>query len=500
MIHSQRIWGVSIDMTIYSNSPTVNLVKAGSPRGKYLLFLRCGSEDINIDIVELLSEYDIDIVISYFSKPSQDFKHPNLWVLNGGLSKYHAFKSLWDEEHSIRNYDSYAFFDADLVANSRTISLLFKDGGLHQLQAWHPSLCDKSHTRWSFLGSQKNSHEGLRYTNFIEVMCPFFSNEGLKKCVKTFSESISTWGLDYAWSSLISESDMAVIDNHSISHYGKPDLKGGAFYQYLASIGINPKVELWKLRFRYNKIFFKPSVSSSYQKTSLSKWINALKSSDNDYLVNNKDSCLNDGSKFVYFLNHFSILKISSCGVEPRENNTSYVDGGLLRKQLRLKGPRISFDFSGIADAFFKNAQDNNVLVVTYGGTEKSAQEFNLKIREDYPRLRILSFSGYLSNSEIIQHLNDLLNSEVAQVILGLGSPRQEILSSEIGDNVPNVDKIYTCGGFITQTAMSDVKIFYPKFIDKFGLRWIWRISKEPHVLRRVIFDYPRSIWHILKN
>lgn len=487
-------------MTIYSNSNAINIVKKGTVRGGYLLFLRCGSGTINIDILELLSKYNIDIVISYFSKPYQEFDHPNLWILNGGLSKYHAFKSLWDDEYDIQNYNCYAFFDADLLAETQIIADLFKDGELYQLKAWHPSLCDKSHTRWSFLYRQKNNHQNLRRTNFIEVMCPFFSNDGLSKCIDTFSESISTWGLDYAWSSLISDNDLAVIDNHTISHYGSPDLVDGAFYKYLASIGIDPKVENWKLRVKYRKVFFIPSVSSYCIKDSLSKWINSIRSSDNQHFTCKGDICFSLFGKHIFFLNHYSILKLSSSGVLPPHNSTSFVDGGLLRKQLSLKGERKSFDFAGVADSYFKYAQDNSIFVVTYGGTEESAHNFHLKIVKDYPKLRIACFSGFLSDSEIINHLNNELTFESAEIILGLGSPRQEILSAEIGENVPNIDRIFTCGGFITQTALSDNKIFYPKFIDKLGLRWLWRIIKESHVLRRVLFDYPRSIWYILKN
>lgn len=50
---------------------------------------------------------------------------------------------------------------------------------------------------------------------------------------------------------------------------------------------------------------------------------------------------------------------------------------------------------------------------------------------------------------------------------------------------------VYTCGGFIHQTASKDD--YYPIFIKKIGARALYRMYKEPRTIMRVITNYPRN-------
>ena len=47
----------------------------------------------------------------------------------------------------------------------------------------------------------------------------------------------------------------------------------------------------------------------------------------------------------------------------------------------------------------------------------------------------------------------------------------------------------FTCGGFLDQLAES--QHYYPAWIDKADLRWLYRLCKEPRrLLRRYTLDY----------
>ncbi|KAK3241370.1 hypothetical protein CYMTET_48860 [Cymbomonas tetramitiformis] len=58
-----------------------------------------------------------------------------------------------------------------------------------------------------------NRHK-LRYTQFVEVQMPVFSRYALEKCMKTFQETTSTWGLDLIWPKLLGypTDKIAIID------------------------------------------------------------------------------------------------------------------------------------------------------------------------------------------------------------------------------------------------------------------------------------------------
>jgi len=181
------------------------------------------------------------IVLSLYNKPNWSIPDDCI-VIGGGLSKYHAFSK-------IRNFLDFSYIlmlDADIkLPNFVEHSFLSKidNKSFNCLQF---SLCDKSHTAYPFL--MKRGESDFRRVNFIEVMAPIFSRSSIDKVLHTFPMSISTWGLDFAWSKLFDGNGMYVMDSQSMTHLGKPDLVDGPFYGYLTTLGIDPWIELRRLR------------------------------------------------------------------------------------------------------------------------------------------------------------------------------------------------------------------------------------------------------------
>ena len=90
-------------------------------------------------------------------------------------------------------------------------------------------------------------------------------------------------------------------------------------------------------------------------------------------------------------------------------------------------------------------------------------------------------------------------------IVVGIGSPLQEKYALEIVSFLKKNSYrgvILTCGGFITQTAISKRKNreFYPFWIDKLNLRWFYRCFKQPYVLKRIILNYPISFCMVWRN
>ena len=103
--------------------------------------------------------------------------------------------------------------------------------------------------------------------------------------------------------------------------------------------------------------------------------------------------------------------------------------------------------------------------------------------------------SGYCSIEHIVEEVE---RSDVNLIVLGLGTPLQEVVASLILKKKPNV-KIFTCGGYITQTAKSE-KTYYPSYIDRFNLRAFYRFYNEKHTRKRYLIDYPLNVIKLVTN
>jgi hypothetical protein len=79
----------------------------------------------------------------------------------------------------------------------------------------------------------------FRDTSFVEVMAPYLSRWALSKALPTFTKSISTYGLDFVWPSLVEKRAIGVVDAFQIRHRDPVDYASGRFYKYLQSIDVD---------------------------------------------------------------------------------------------------------------------------------------------------------------------------------------------------------------------------------------------------------------------
>lgn len=109
------------------------------------------------------------------------------------------------------------------------------------------AVADESDTVWKFL--KKNNKTGWHEVDFVEVMTPVFKKEFFDICKPTFSESKSSYGLDFLWARM------------HINHYGK---KPSVCYDYTMTHpgpvtsgkwlidGKKPSQELKAIKRKYN--------------------------------------------------------------------------------------------------------------------------------------------------------------------------------------------------------------------------------------------------------
>lgn len=199
------------------------------------------------------------------------------------------------------------------------------------------------------------------------------------------------------------------------------------------------------------------------------------------------------------FLNPSSYLKLRKGNLKGIDG--LYVDGIMLVLFLRLFGfkgiKRNSFDMTSLAPAVFKTAEENNQTIYFIGSKKNEIESAVTKIAAKYPNLKIVGYNdGYIKNYEK-KVLKTILELSPDIVIVGMGAGLQEqflIKLKGIGWRGLGL----TCGGFFHQTAK---KIsYYPLWVDRYNLRWAYRIYDEPYLIKRYVFDYSLFLPFFLKD
>lgn len=152
-------------------------------------------------------------------------------------------------------YERIALIDNDIDTNASDINLAFRRGKEHALWLWQPSLtADSYFTYGIFL---QNSLFSLRWVNFIEMMCPFFSAAYLKRCVGLFELGYET-GIDRLWCRIEKDSALrfAVLDEISVRHTEQVGKE--AYLQGFAGDTANYQTVVDRMEQRFRIVFHGP--------------------------------------------------------------------------------------------------------------------------------------------------------------------------------------------------------------------------------------------------
>lgn len=166
-----------------------------------------------------------------------------------------------------------------------------------------------------------------------------------------------------------------------------------------------------------------------------------------------------------------------------------FVDGSILAIAIRIlyrtKITRRSFDMTSLAPIIFRFAEQYKKNIYIIASQEDEIKKAVKIFKQQWPNLNIIGYrNGYFSSEdEINNEIRQLKNINPDFLIVGMGIVKQEQLLLKIKD--AHIDCIgFTCGGFIHQTANNNIE-YYPKWINKMNLRFIYRIYKEKHTRKR---------------
>ncbi len=203
-----------------------------------LVVVRAGDQSLHPQW--LVQDRNWDIIVNYFGNDPRLYRQPDIIRIDSKGPKWPALYELMGEIlPQIGAYDYIWFPDDDLECTATAINAFFDACRTYQLELAQPALTPDSHIGVNI--TVANRAFILRYTNFIEIMAPCFSQAFFRRCWPSFNTSLSGWGLDFVWPRWINRPNKAaIIDAVRIKHT-RPH--GGPNYNALKERGVDPEKE-----------------------------------------------------------------------------------------------------------------------------------------------------------------------------------------------------------------------------------------------------------------
>ena len=134
-----------------------------------------------------------------------------------------------------------------------------------------------------------------------------------------------------------------------------------------------------------------------------------------------------------------------------------------------------------------------------YGGEPHVVEELVRVLQSDYPELNIIGYESPpfrpLKDAEEIDLLDRMGTLKPDIFWVGLGSPKQEIWMSE---HLNQLDVKVMIGVGAAFDFLSGNKKQAPKWMQKTGLEWFFRLITEPKRLWRRYILYPKFVFLVL--
>lgn len=168
-----------------------------------------------------------------------------------------------------------------------------------------------------------------------------------------------------------------------------------------------------------------------------------------------------------------------------------FADGGLLVKAIKLmygkQVTRRSFDMTSMAPELFAYVAEHGKTVYIVASKQEQVEKAVEIFRERYPKVKFAGYrNGYFaSEEEMDQEARHITELNPDFLIVGMGALMQEKFLLKV-KHAGYQGIGLTCGGFIHQTSKNEID-YYPAWVDKTNLRFVYRMWKEPHTRKRYL-------------
>ncbi len=194
-----------------------------SPRRPNLVVLRAGPESLHRqwprDLPEAYRSWDL-CLSAYGPAEAAIQDEAEYRTHQPDQRKFQALHDLFFDGSPLWDYERIWFPDDDLMLRWSDINQLFHIARKFSLDLAQPSLLPVVGCHITHGITMQHSGSILRYTSFVEIMCPLFSMRALRLCLGSFRDSVSGFGLDHLWPALLGgpRSRIAIIDATGVIH------------------------------------------------------------------------------------------------------------------------------------------------------------------------------------------------------------------------------------------------------------------------------------------
>jgi hypothetical protein len=200
------------------------------------------------------SKPQFDLFLIYFGDaPDTAAGDAKYYARRKGFKWEHLHFATEEFVHTLRQYERIWCPDDDIACDTAAVNLLFEVFERFNLELAQPAISDGE---FSFKSLAQIRGNLLRYSPYVEIMCPIFSRDAFFSLKDTFLENRSGWGIDWIWPRRFTAEQIAIIDKVGVHHTGS--LGKGLNYKLLAKLGIDPHRDFEKVVQRHGG--FDPSI------------------------------------------------------------------------------------------------------------------------------------------------------------------------------------------------------------------------------------------------
>lgn len=220
------------------------------------------------------------------------------------------------------------------------------------------------------------------------------------------------------------------------------------------------------------------------------------------------EGILKNGKGIYTFLNPVSYLDALKHKDLFASFDGIFADGGLLVKAIKcaygVTVKRRSFDMTSLAPIVFSYAAKAGKSVAIVATKQEMVEKAVANLEKSFHGLNICYYrNGYFkSEEEKNEEAKKIVSLHPDMLIVGMGIILQEQFLLKVRE-AGYQGLGFTCGGFIHQTAHNKAD-YYPDWVDKHGLRFFYRMYKEPHTRKRyakAAFVFPvKFLWEKLTS
>ncbi len=138
---------------------------------------------------------------------------------------------------------------------------------------------------------------------------------------------------------------------------------------------------------------------------------------------------------------------------------------------------------SDIFESICEEASKKNLKIFLLGGLNGVGLKTKKKLEIKYPKIKIVGTSeASPSDKNIIKKIK---KSEATIIFISYGCPKQELWISENLKQIPSARIAMGIGGTFDFYAGEITRA--PRFFQKLGLEWLWRLIRDPKRIKRIM-------------